>query len=262
MLSLFRGPAMTVDLDTFLVALYTIVDELYQRHVAPHRPRRRGRRAELSDSEVVTLMICAQWHGRSERGFVRFARRYWRGYFPRLLDQSAFNRRVRDLTGTLTRLVPLVADDLGATMASYRVIDGVGMPLARRSRGIHHRRFGDEAGIGRGGADKAWFFGCKVVLSCAPNGAIIGFVVGPADTEERWLAEAWACWRTDPDARPWDGQRHHLPHRRCPGVSKPCVEVRRQEIIDTRGVGQEWPMNTTYRRQSERVQDTPGQQVK
>ena len=187
---------MTVDLDTFLVALYTIVDELYQRHVAPHRPVRRGRRAELSDSEVVTLMVCAQWHGRSERGFVRFARRYWRGYFPRLLDQGAFNRRVRDLTGALTQLVPVVADELGATMAPYQVIDGVGMPLARRTRGIHHRRFGDEAGIGRGGADKDWFFGCKVLLSCAPNGAVTGFVVGPADTEERWLAEAWACWRT------------------------------------------------------------------
>ena len=34
MLSLFRRPAMPVDLDTFLVALYTIVDELYARHVA------------------------------------------------------------------------------------------------------------------------------------------------------------------------------------------------------------------------------------
>lgn len=207
---------MTVDLDTFLVALYTSVDELYQRHVAPQRPRRRGHRAELSDSEVLTLMLCAQWHGRSERGFLRFAWRYWRAYFPRLLDQSAFNRRARDLTGALTRLVPLVADELGATMAPYQVIDGVGVPLARRSRGIHHRRFGDEAGLGRGGVDKDWFFGCKVLLSCAPTGAVTGFVVGPADTEERWLAEAWACWRADPDARPWDGRHHHLPpsHKR------------------------------------------------
>ena len=145
---------MTVDLDTFLVALYTIVDEVYQRRVAPQRPRRRGRRPDLSDSEVVTLTICEQWHGRSERGFVRFARQYWRGYFPRLLDQSSFNRRVRDLTGVLTQLVPLVADDLGAALAPYQVVDGVGMPLARRSRGIRHRQFGDEAGIGRSGVDK------------------------------------------------------------------------------------------------------------
>ena len=207
---------MTVDLDTFLVALYTIVDELYQRHVAPHRPVRRGRRAELSDSEVLTLLVCEQWHGRSERGFLRFACRYWRAYFPRLLHQSAFNRRARDLTGALTQLVPLVADDLGAAVASYQVIDGVAMPLARRGRGIRHRQFGAEAGIGRGGADKDWYFGCKVLLSCTPSGAVTGFAVGPADTEERWLAEAWACWRAEPTARPWDGQHHDLPpsHKR------------------------------------------------
>lgn len=202
---------MPVDLDTFLVALYTIMDELYQRHVAPQKPVRRGRRPVMADSEVLTLVVCAQWHGRSERQFLRFVQRYWGSYFPRLLDQSAFNRRSRDLTGALTQLVPLVAADLGAALARHQVMDGVAMPLARRTRGIQHRVFGHEAGIGKGGADKDWYFGCKVLLSCTPEGAITGFVVGPADTEERWLADAWACWRDDPSARPWDGDHHGLP---------------------------------------------------
>jgi len=202
---------MTVDLDTFLVALYTIVDELYQREVAPQRPVRRGHRPEVSDSEVLTLVVCQQWHGRSERAFLRKVRQEWRSYFPRQLDPGTFNRRARDLAGALTRLVPLVAAELGAALAPYQVVDGVAMPLAQRCRGIRHRLFGDEAGIGKGGPDKDWFFGCKVLLSCAPGGAITGFVVGPADTEERWLAEAWACWRDDPADRPWDGDRHGLP---------------------------------------------------
>ena len=123
---------MTVELDTFLVALYTIVDELYQRHVAPQRPVRRGHRPEVSDSEVLTLMVCEQWHGRSERRFLRFVERYWRGYFPRLLSQSAFNRRARDLAGAMTALVPLVAAETGAVLPAYQVVDGVAMPLARR----------------------------------------------------------------------------------------------------------------------------------
>lgn len=207
---------MTVDLDTFLVALYTIVDEVYEREIRPHRRVRPGFQAQMSDSEVLTLMVCEQWHGRSERSFLRFVARYWSGYFPRLLDQSAFNRRVRRLAGVMTQLVPVVATDLGAALAPYQVIDGVAMPLAKRSRGIRHRLFGAEAGIGRGGVDKDWYFGCKVLLSCTPQGAITGFVVGPADTEERWLAEAWACWRADPAGRPWDGETHHLPpsHKR------------------------------------------------
>lgn len=202
---------MPVDLDTFLVALYTIVDELYEREVAPQRPVRRGQRPVMSDSEVLTLMVCAQAHGQSERAFLRFVATYWGRYFPRLLDQSAFNRRVRDLTGAMTQLVPMVAAELGATLAPYQVVDGVAMPLARRCRGIRHRVFANEAGIGKGGADKDWYFGCKVLLSCTPQGVVTGFVVGPADTEERWLADAWACWRDDPTARPWDGDHHGLP---------------------------------------------------
>ena len=54
---------MTLD----LTALYIIVDDLYQKHYAHLKPRRPGRRLELSDSEVLTLSICAQWFGTSER---------------------------------------------------------------------------------------------------------------------------------------------------------------------------------------------------
>ena len=76
-------------LDTFLVALYSTVDDLYQKYYAPHKPKRRGKKPDLSDSEVLTLAICAQWHGASQRAFIRYAAEHWRNYFPRLLSQSA-----------------------------------------------------------------------------------------------------------------------------------------------------------------------------
>ena len=83
---------MTIDLNTFLVTLYTIVDDLYQQHFAQFKPHRPGQHPQMSDSEVLTLALCAQWHGTSERAFLRFASQYWRAYFPRLLSQSATNR--------------------------------------------------------------------------------------------------------------------------------------------------------------------------
>ena len=54
---------MAIDLDTFLVALYTIVDDLYQQHAAPAKPRRPGPPPVMSDSEVLTLALCRQWGG-------------------------------------------------------------------------------------------------------------------------------------------------------------------------------------------------------
>src|SRR5439155_21186115 len=96
---------MDLDLDTFLTTVYCVVDDLYRAEFAPAKPVRPGPRPRLSDGEVLALAILAQWQrGRSERAFLRYAGRRWRGYFPRLLSQSAFNRRARDLAGVLCAL--------------------------------------------------------------------------------------------------------------------------------------------------------------
>ena len=112
-----------MDLDTFLVALYTIVDDLYQGHTAPLLPKRRGAKPRLSDSEALTLALCAQWHGTSERAFLRYAAQHWRGYFPALTTQSACNRRFRNLAGAL--LVPVPSGGL-ATGGIRRSLAGGG----------------------------------------------------------------------------------------------------------------------------------------
>src|SRR5688572_30609540 len=98
---------MELDLDTFLTAVYCVVDDLYRSEFARAKPARPGPRPRLSDGEVLTLAVLAQWQrGRSERAFLRYAGRHWRSDFPRLLSQSAFNRRARDLAGVLCALGP------------------------------------------------------------------------------------------------------------------------------------------------------------
>ena len=171
---------MTLDFDAFLTALYTIVDDLYKRHYACHKPIRPGRRPELSDSEVLTLMLCGQWFGTSERAFVRHVSEHWRSYFPNMLTQSAFNRRSRDLCGVVIALSGTVAEELGAYTSAYQAIDSVPVPLARMCRGDRHRLFGDESAIGKGGSDRRFYYGCKLLLSVSRQGVITGFLIAPA----------------------------------------------------------------------------------
>ena len=123
---------MAVDLDTFLVGLSTTVDDLYQEHFAPLKPKR----PELANSEVLTLAICAQWYGTSERAFLRYATTHWRRYFPRLLSQSAYQRRVKDVSGVLVHLVGLVAQALGSALAPYQALDTVAVPLLRATGSV------------------------------------------------------------------------------------------------------------------------------
>jgi hypothetical protein len=62
-----------MDLDSFLVSLYVLVDDWWKLEHA-RRPPKSGRPALLTDPEVITLAIFAQWPRlRSERDFWRFA---------------------------------------------------------------------------------------------------------------------------------------------------------------------------------------------
>jgi hypothetical protein len=193
---------MTLDVDTFLVTVYCVCDDLYQAQWAAPLGSRRGAKPQVSDSEILALAVLAQWEPhRCESCFVRFVRAHWRRYFPRMLSQSAFTRRVHALWAALCQLGPAIAGEterlLGAAPA-YEVWDGVPIPLMRRCRGRRHRSFGDEAGFGRGGSDRDRYYGMHVLAAVTQGGVISGFVVGPADTSEYWLAEALLRWRADP----------------------------------------------------------------
>lgn len=196
---------MAIDLDTFLTTVYCIVSDMYQQRFAAHKPKRRGKRVELSDEEVLTLVILAQWQvNRSERDFVRYVASHWQSYFPRLLSQSQLNRRMRDVAGVLSALGPALAVALSEEWGGlvYEVVDGVPVPLMRRCRGDRHRCFANEAAVGVGGSDRDYYYGVKLLAAVNNLGLISGFVFGPANTEERWLAEALLRWRAFPDAPP------------------------------------------------------------
>src|ERR687898_2430079 len=124
-----------MDLDSFLVTLYVLVDDWWteNRYSVPSKP---GRPALLSQSEVLTLAILAQWpRFRSERDFWRFAEAHLRPYFPKLCSQSQFNRRVRALEPEMMRaLQKALAGDLCDPSALYRVMDTTLIPAIVRVR--------------------------------------------------------------------------------------------------------------------------------
>jgi hypothetical protein len=66
-----------LDVDTFLTALYVMVDDFYNSR--PREQRRPGPDASLSPSEVITLAIFARWSRfASERDFYRYAKGHLR----------------------------------------------------------------------------------------------------------------------------------------------------------------------------------------
>lgn len=189
------------DLETVIVTAYVAVDTFSRAEIVPHLGVRPGPAPRMSDSEVLTLVLLGQWRASSERALVRWAAACLRDWFPILLSQSAFHRRVHHLGPVLARLMVWLADDLGAAETPYQIVDTVPVPLARQCRGERRRLFtAAEADVGYGGADRTWFYGCRLLLAVAADGPITGFMVGPGSTQDRWQLEALLTWRVCPGA--------------------------------------------------------------
>jgi Transposase DDE domain len=179
-----------LDLDSFLVSLYVLVDDWWKFEHAS-RPPKCGRPALLSDSEVITLAILAQWpRFRSERDFWRFASSHLRPYFPSLCSQSQLNRRIRALEPEMRLLQRAFAEDLSEPSAVYRVMDTTLVPAIVRVRASRKGLFCAQASFGRSASKTEWVYGFKVALVVDPDGVITAFGLAEAASDERPIGEA------------------------------------------------------------------------
>ncbi len=180
-----------MDLDSFLVSLYVLVDDWWREHHPSPARKKPGRPALLADSEVLTLAILAQWpRFRSERDFWRFARAHLGGYFPKLCTQGQFNRRTRTLEPEMRALQWALAEDIAEPSAVYRVLDTTLVPAMVRVRASRRGLFAGQATFGRSASKTEWVYGFKVALAVSPEGVVTSFGLAPAASDERPIGDA------------------------------------------------------------------------
>jgi hypothetical protein len=178
-----------MDLDSFLVSLYVLTEDWW-RSAHASDPARMGRPSLISDPEVLTLAILAQWpRFRSERDFHRFAFAHLREYFPTLPSQSQFNRRARALEAEMKALSLHLAGTLAEPSAVYHVLDTTLIPAVVRVRACRRGLFAGQATFGRCASKTEWVYGFKVGLSVSPEGVIITFCLAEASADERPVGE-------------------------------------------------------------------------
>ena len=178
-----------LDLDSFLVSLYVLVEDWWKlKHSS--EPPRAGRPALLTDPEVITLAILAQWpRFRSERDFWRFAQAHLRPYFPKLCSQSQLNRRVRSVEPELRDFQRAGARTLCGVSEVYHVLDTTLIPAIVRVRASRKGLFAGQATFGRSASKTEWVYGFKVALSVSPEGVICAFGLAEAASDERPIAD-------------------------------------------------------------------------
>ena len=178
-----------LDLHSFLVSLYVLVDDWWKlKHSS--EPPRAGRPALLTDPEVITLAILAQWpRFRSERDFWRFAQAHLRPYFPKLCSQSQLNRRVRSVEPELRDFQRAGARTLCGVSEVYHVLDTTLIPAIVRVRASRKGLFAGQATFGRSASKTEWVYGFKVALSVSPEGVICAFGLAEAASDDRPIGD-------------------------------------------------------------------------
>lgn len=188
--------------DLMLVTL-VLVDDWYQRKGARLLGRTVGSKPEFSDSEMLTLMLAIDFFEfTSERRFVAFVRANYLVLFPKLLDQSQFNRRARSLRYLLNELRQDWAAELGVHLEQHFLLDTTPVIAVGYRRNKRHSDFRGSAEYGYCAARRLKYFGYKLVMLTTLEGTPYGFELVPANTDERDAADE-ILDRLPPDSTVW-----------------------------------------------------------
>lgn len=191
---------MTIDITTIFTIVFVLVDDWYQQYGVELLKGKRGVKPEFSDSEVITLMIMADFIPfPSERQFLGFIRANYLPLFPRLVDRSQFNRRARGLRLLVEEFRRCWVSELGITATNLLLLDTKPVPVVGYKRSKKRSDFAGRAAYGVCTSRNMKYFGFKLVMLTTLDGIPVAFELVPANTDERDAAEEvlWFVWNCD-----------------------------------------------------------------
>lgn len=172
--------------EEFIIAVFCCVDDLF-KEITQGRPiRSRGFAPSLTDSEVITMEIVAEYQGiDADQAIWQYFRRHWLAWFPALGSRSAFVRQAANLWQYKDRLQQHLAARLGAFADTIHLVDGMPIPLCGFSRASRCRSFRGEAAYGYCAAKEQIYYGFHGHLLISASGVITAFSLTPANGSER-----------------------------------------------------------------------------
>ena len=182
---------MTVDVETLLTIIFVLVDDWYQQYGTDLLKGKRGAKPHFSDSEVITLLLAMDYFPfPGETQFLGFIRANYVALFPKLLDQSQFNRRARSLRLLVEELRKHWAIMLGVAFHTQFLLDTKPVPVVAYKRSKKKSAFVGSANYGYCESRKLHYFGYKLVTLSTLDGIPLISELVPANLDERQAAEA------------------------------------------------------------------------
>jgi Transposase DDE domain len=176
------------ELNALLTALYVFLDD----HVVPPRTGR-GRRPELSDSELVTLAVAQVLLGYdSERRWIRHCHSnpQWRAMFPYLPGQSGYHKRLKKAEPLLCQAILALAAACPSWFDDLWITDATPVPCAASRETVKRSDLAGHAGYGYCASHSRFYWGFKLYLVCAGDGMPIMWCLAHPKIGEREVLAA------------------------------------------------------------------------
>jgi Transposase DDE domain len=183
-----------VDLNTFIVSVFCLIDD---RLKGRHRSyRSRGPAPKLSDSEVITMEIVAEFLGiDTDKGIYTYFKRHYSAWFPKLCEvhRTTFTRQAANLWKVKEILWQHIVEEEFAPHEEQEtpplmVIDSFPIPVCKKSRSYRCKVMRELSERGRD-TNLGKFLGMRAHIVVMWPGIIVRANVCGADTHELHLAE-------------------------------------------------------------------------
>ncbi len=185
-----------MDLDTFIVATYCLVDEAMDESLPPRgggkRLRERGPDPLLDDREVLTIEIVGEFLGiDTDEGIYRHFRRHYAGWFPalRTVHRTTFDRQAANLWKVKELLWRGLLSRVGYD-PKVSVVDSFAVPVCSFAKAPRCKGFAGVAANGHDAMSKGFFYGFRAHLRVCWPGVIVAATLAPANVHDRWVVES------------------------------------------------------------------------
>ncbi len=173
-----------------LTTMYVLVDDWYQEKGQAMLKGKPGVKPVFSDSEMMTLMLAQDFIPYpGETQYVGYIRANYGREFPKLVDQSQYNRRARGLRYLVEMLRRSWLALLGVADPKRLLVDTKPIPVMGYKRSKSHSDFAGSAAYGHCAARKMNYFGYKLVMLTTLDGLPVLYDLVSANMDERDAAE-------------------------------------------------------------------------
>src|SRR5664280_2269932 len=179
---------MTKELEALLTELYVLIDD---QVVEPRHGR--GRRPELSDSELLCLAVAQMLLGfHSERRWVRHAQRNpdLRRMFPYMPQQPGYHKRLKASRGLLCNTIRVLARVCPSWSDDLWITDATPVPCGTSRETVKRSDLAGHAGYGYCASYSRYYWGLKPYLVCAGDGMPIMWCLAHPKIGEREVVAA------------------------------------------------------------------------